>query len=97
MGVGIDLEEMPGPRLVHVLMNYFIEDGMHEKEQLDVRDRARAELLRNMSSEKPGYDRYEQSGRSNDDFGAPSGEPLPYIPPTEQTEDGYVGLMPPLA
>lgn len=79
-------------------MNYFIEDNMHEKEYLEARDKARAALLRDMSSENPGYDSYEDYGRSNDDFGPPvSREPLPYIEPTQQTEDGYVGLMPPLA
>jgi hypothetical protein len=97
MGKGIDLEAMPGPRMVHVLMNFFVEDAMFEKEHLEARDRARAHMLRDMSSENPGYDRYEQQGRSNDDFGAPSGEPLPYIEPTPQTEDGYVGLLPPMA
>lgn len=78
-------------------MNRFVEDEMFEKEVVEARRKVRAELLRDMSSKNPGYDSYEQSGRSNDDFGSPSGEPLPYIEPTMQTDEGYVGLMPPLA
>lgn len=97
MGRGIDLEKMPGARLVHVLMNFFIEDSMLEKDHLDARDRSRAQLLHSMTDKNPGYDSYEQTGRFSDNYGAYSEEPLPYIPPTEQTEDGYVGMLPPLA
>ena len=99
MAQGIDLEEMPAPRLIHVLMNFFIEDGMLEKDHLEARDKARAQLLISMSSENPGYDSTEEEyyGRSNDIHGGASSEPLPFIPLTEQTEDGYVGLLPPLA
>lgn len=78
-------------------MNFFVEDELFEKEVVEARSKLRAELLRNMSSENPGYDSTEDYGSSNDSYGAYSGEPLPYIPPTEQTEDGYVGMLPPLA
>lgn len=88
--------ELPSDVFVDALMDFFIEDSMHEKEFLEARDKARAGLLRSMSSDNPGYDSYEDYGSSNDNFGAPSGEPLPYLQPTQQTEDGYVGLLPPL-
>ena len=96
-GNGVLIGEYDAPDFVDVLMNRFVEDEMFEKEVVEARRKVRAELLRDMSSENPGYDSYEQHGRSNDNFGTPSGEPLPYIEPTPQTEDGYVGLMKPLA
>lgn len=94
---GVLIGELPSDVFVDALMDFFVEDSMHEKEKLEARDKARAELLRSMSSENPGYDSYEDYGRSNDNFGAYSEEPLPYIEPTMQTDEGYVGLMPPLA
>lgn len=88
---------LDAPDFVDVLMNRFVEDELFEKEVVEARRKVRAELLRSMSSKNPGYDSYEEYGRSNDNFGAHSEEPLPYIEPTPQTEDGYVGLMKPLA
>jgi hypothetical protein len=70
-------------------------------EHAEERDKARASLLANLN----GYNGIESYGMTNDDLGyetAAGGmvsnqEPLPYIPPpTEQTEDGFVGLDPPM-
>lgn len=94
---GGDLGLYEASLYVDTLMDLWVEDEMFEEEYVKARRSARAQLLREMTSENPGYDSTEQYGRSNDNFGAYSEEPLPYIPPTEQTEDGYIGLMPPMA
>lgn len=72
-------------------MDLWVEDEMFEEEYVKARRTARSQLMRRMSGENQGYDSTEEHGRSND-----SDEPLPYLEPTEQTEDGYLGLMPPM-
>ena len=100
MESGLDMEELDARRFMHVIAELFINDGIgpypDNPEVIKARDKARARVLRILGGEDPGYDSYEQYGSSNDDYGHPSDKPLPFIPPTEQTDDGYVGLDPPL-
>lgn len=78
---------------MHTLIELNAQDNMHEKEMQEHLQKVRGELL----SHWYGYDRTEQYGMSNDSLGpATSDEPLPYIPPTPETEDGFVGLDPPM-
>ncbi len=88
-------EDITAQQAVHFFMSFYVDDNFIE--HLEHRDKARAAILREMSTPVVGYDYTEDFGRSNDNFGARSNKPLPYIKPTPQTEDGYVGLMPPLA
>ena len=94
---GEDLGLLESSLFVDALMDLFVEDEMFEEEIVKARRNLRAHLLREMSSSNPGYDSTEHHGRSNDNYGAYSEEPLPYLPPTEQTEDGYIGLAAPLS
>lgn len=97
---GVDLETLEARRFIHAIAELFIQDGIgpapEHKEIIEGRDRARAKLLRLLSDEEPGYDYTESYGSSNDSYGPTSDAPLPYLTPTDQTEDGYVGLDPPL-
>lgn len=86
---GIDLEELELKRFINVIAQLFVEEGSDE--HAEHRDKARAVVVSKLMS----YNKTKSYGRSNDNLGRTQA-PLPYIPPTEQTEAGYVGLDPPL-
>lgn len=87
---------------MNAVSELFIQDGIgpapEYKEVIEGRDKARARLLRVFEGKNPGYDSTNEFdyGSSNDNVGPTSDAPLPYIPPTDQTDDGYVGLDPPM-
>lgn len=74
-------------------MDLFVEEQVVEKEYAEARDKARATVLRTLGEDTDdsfGYDSYEEYGSHND-----SGyTPLPELTP--ETEDGFLGLDPPL-
>lgn len=72
-------------------MELRVQDNMHEKEMSEHLDKVRGKILTELS-----YDSNESYGMSNDNIGPTSDAPLPYIPPTEQSDDGYFGLDPPV-
>jgi hypothetical protein len=85
------MRKVDAAECVNLLMTLYVEDMLGEDEFVKQRDQTRAAMLRHMSNTNPGYDSTETYGRSNDS------EPLPYIEPTAQTDDGYIGLLPPLS
>lgn len=90
---GCQLRDLWAPDFVDVLIELYTQDQMYEKEMAEHLQKVRGELLGRLN----GYDSTSNEyGSSNDDFGTHSEEPLPYIPPTEETPDGFVGLDPPM-
>lgn len=94
---GVDLEAMDSRRMFNCLMQMFVEDGMDEYGEH--RSTQRGVIMSEFGEHATtrAYNETESYGRSNDTHGGATSAPLPYIPPTAQTEDGYIGLMPPLA
>lgn len=89
------MEELPAERAVMFFAHMSVEDRMFE--YADERDKARGQILGRLTKDYTDYSSLESYGRSNDNFGHTGSEaPLPYIPLTPQTEDGYEGLAPPL-
>lgn len=87
---GCDLETLDANRFLHVIAQLLVEDQLFE--HAEDRDKARAAVRRKFMD----YSSTESYGRSNDDLGGMSQAPLPYVPPTEFSDQGYAGLDPPL-
>ncbi len=89
---GCHLSDLWAPDFVDVLVQLNVEDQMYEKEMSEHIAKVRGELLERLNR----YDSTESYGMTNDNIGPTSDEPLPYIPPTVETDDGFVGLDPPM-
>lgn len=91
---GVNLRDLGSEQFVNTLIQLHVEDNMYEKEMAEHLSKLRADVLKRFGAYN---NREHEYGMSNDDFGPQSGEPLPYLPPlTEQTDDGFVGLDPPM-
>lgn len=94
--MGCKLKKLEAPDFVDVLMEMNVQESMHEEEVVKHVEKRRSQLLQRARTTDFDYDSNESYGRSNDTFGPTSDEPLPYIAPTEQTEEGYLGLDAPM-
>ncbi len=95
MGRGTDIEELldslPPKRFINFITNYYVEEKCSfSEEPAEDREKMRAQLttMYKVSSE-------DYSHGVNDNL-PHNGKPLPFIPPTEMTDDGYTGLEPPV-
>lgn len=88
-GTDIEHPRLDIRRMVNILTDLYVDENLQEKEYAEARDKARAMVLRAFNGAGMEYD-YLESGSYNDDPDAP----LPDLTP--QTDNGYLGLDPPL-